>query len=91
MSAYGFIDRTGAVVIPATWTSTYPFKFGIAKAGTKQIDWLIYPLSYIVPTDPYYTSWTYIDPHGKVLAYARQALVAQTSIPVPPRPAVVKR
>jgi hypothetical protein len=68
VSAYGFIDRTGSVVVPPTYARTYPFKFGIAKAGTKQIDWLIYPLSYFVPADPHYTSWTYIDRRGTVVA-----------------------
>ena len=68
VSAYGFIDRTGSVVVPPTYTWTYPFKFGMAKAGTKQIDWLRYPLSYFVPADPHYTSWKYIDRRGTVVA-----------------------
>lgn len=72
VSAYGFIDRTGSVVIPPAYASTHPFKFGIAKAGTKQIDWRIYPLSYLVPADPYYTSWKYIDRRGTVVSSGGQ-------------------
>jgi hypothetical protein len=68
VSAYGFIDQTGSVVIPPTYAWTHPFKFGIAKAGTKRIDWRIYPLSYFVPADPYYMSWKYIDRRGTVVA-----------------------
>jgi hypothetical protein len=51
-SAYGFVDRTGSAVVQPTSARLYPFKFGIAKAGTKQIDWLVYPLSYFVPGIP---------------------------------------
>ena len=68
VSGYGFIDQTGSVIVPPTYAWACPFKFGIAKVGTKKIDWLIYPLSYILPADPYYTAWTYIDRRGTVVA-----------------------
>jgi hypothetical protein len=48
-SACGVIDRTRSVVVQPTSVRTYPFKFGIAKPGTKQVDWLVYPLNYFVP------------------------------------------
>ena len=66
--AYGFIDRSGSIVVPAKYSWVYPFQFGIAKAGTRHTDWLIYPLSFIVPADPHYTSWTYVDKQGTVVA-----------------------
>jgi hypothetical protein len=68
VNSYGFIDRTGSVVVPAKYDAVYPFKFGIAKAGTRRTNWLIYPLSFIVPADPHYTAWTYIDKRGHVVA-----------------------
>jgi hypothetical protein len=68
VSAYGFIDRTGSVVVAPRYASTYPFQFGIAKVGTKKIDWRIYPLSYVLPADPHYTEWNYIDRSGAVVA-----------------------
>jgi len=67
-AVYGFIDRKGSAVVPPKYARIYPFKFGIAKAGTTRTDWRIYPLSYLVPADPYYTSWAYIDRHGKIVA-----------------------
>lgn len=68
VSKYGFIDRAGSVVVTPKYDSVYPFKFGIAKVGTQKVDWVIYPLSYIVPASPYYISWTYVDKSGKVVA-----------------------
>ena len=68
VSNYGFIDRTGSAVVQPTYSWAYPFQFGIAKVGTKQIDWRIYPLSFIVPADPHYTLWKYIDRRGRVVA-----------------------
>jgi hypothetical protein len=71
VSAYGFIDRAGSVVIPPKYAAVNPFNFGIAKVGTQKINWLIYPISYIVPASPYYISWKYIDKTGKTIAESR--------------------
>lgn len=68
VSSYGYIDRTGAVMAEPKYSSVYPFHSGIAKAGMRRMDWLIYPLSYIVPADPHYTEWTYIDRRGTAVA-----------------------
>lgn len=70
VNKYGFIDRTGSVIVTPRYDSVHPFNFGIAKVGTQKVDWVIYPLSYIVPASPYYTSWTYVDTSGKVVASA---------------------
>jgi hypothetical protein len=70
---YGFIDRTGTVAVQAQYVSVYPFKFGIARVGTQKVDWIVYPLSYVVPASPYYTFWTYIDKTGKVVASRRSS------------------
>jgi hypothetical protein len=70
VSAYGFIDRTGSVAVPPRYAWTHAFKFGIAKVGTTEIDWRIYPLSFFLPADPHYTYWRYIDRRGTVVASA---------------------
>ncbi len=40
------------MVVPAEYAAAYPLKFGIAKVGTKRTNWLIYRLSFVLPTDP---------------------------------------
>jgi hypothetical protein len=65
---YGFIDRSGSAVVPAKYARIDPFKFGIAKVGTTRTDWRLYTLSFLVPADPHYTSWAYIDRQGKIVS-----------------------
>jgi hypothetical protein len=68
VSTYGFVDRTGSVVVQPSYSSVYPFKLGIAKVGIRKVSWVIYPLMYVVPADPHYTFWRYINQHGDVVA-----------------------
>lgn len=68
VSSYGFIDRTGAVIVPAIYEAVYPFRFGMAKVGTTCTNWLIYPFSFFVPADPHYTASTYIDKRSNIVA-----------------------
>lgn len=70
--AYGFLDHAGSIAVPPRYAWVYPFQFGIAKAATRHTNWLFYPLSFIVPADPHYTSWTYIDKGGTVVASGRE-------------------
>jgi WG containing repeat len=56
----GYVDATGAIVIPAQWRYANPFQFGIAKVGTrnKRINW----------NYPFYICWAYVDKTGKTIA-----------------------
>jgi hypothetical protein len=56
----GYLDETGAIVIPAQWRYADPFQFSIAKVGTrkKQISF----------NYPYYICWSYVDKTGKTIA-----------------------
>ncbi len=69
ISSYGFVDRSGSVAVPAKYAWAYPFKFDIAKVGTKRTNWLTYPISYFLPADPYYTEWSYIDRRGAAVEH----------------------
>jgi hypothetical protein len=62
---YGFIDRAGSMAVAARYDAAYPFNFGIAKVGIERVNWFLYPISFIVPTDPRYTSWEYVDRTGE--------------------------
>lgn len=70
--AYGVIDRNGSVVVQPNYSWLYPFQFGIAKAGTRKTNWMIYPLSFVVPADPHYTKWSYINRRGVVVAEGQE-------------------